>query len=81
MRKLRKAAVVIATLPAIGLFGVGAAHADIGQGLGNSLNILQGSSCMAHDVNVDVLGEVGVANGLQTAPLGSSIGCSNQFAK
>ncbi|TJZ44599.1 hypothetical protein FCH28_30205 [Streptomyces piniterrae] len=82
MRKLRKAAVVIAALGTVGVGGAGIAHADtVGQ--------LQGS-CRSHDLNVNVLGEVGIANGLasnllngegsagaQVTKLGSSVGCNN----
>ncbi|MEV0370492.1 hypothetical protein AB0I10_11780 [Streptomyces sp. NPDC050636] len=94
MRKLRKAAVVVAALGTVGLLGAGAAHADEGQQRGHGghggLNVKQGSSCRSHDLNVDVLGEVGILNGLlgnalngegspgaQSSHLGSTMGCDN----
>lgn len=79
MRMIRKASVVIAALGGVALLGAGTACAD-GKG-GLPLDLLQGSSCMSHEVNVDVLGEVGVVGGLQSTPLGSSMGCNNSFGK
>ncbi|MGW1378200.1 hypothetical protein ACWD6P_28560 [Streptomyces sp. NPDC002446] len=89
MRKLQKAAVVVAALGSIGLLSAGTAYADGGKG-GNKFDIKQGSSCRSHDLNVDVLGEVGILNGLlgnalngegpagaQETKLGSSMGCNN----
>lgn len=96
MHKLRKAAVLVAALGSVGLLGAGAAHAD-GGGWGHKgtgINILQSSKCRSHDANVDVLGQVGIANGLggnllngegspgaQETGLGSSMGCSNSVGK
>jgi hypothetical protein len=90
MRKLQKAAVLVAALGSIGLLGAGTAHADGGHGKGGKFDIKQGSSCRSHDLNVDVLGEVGIANGLlgnalngegspgaQSTTMGSSMGCNN----
>ncbi|MFI9046374.1 hypothetical protein [Streptomyces sp. NPDC053427] len=94
MRKLRKAAAVAAVLGTVGLFGAGTAYADggmYGGGKGgDTWQVKSGSSCRSHDLNVDVLGEVGVANGLggnllngegnagaQATPVGSSLGCTN----
>ncbi|MER5943739.1 hypothetical protein ABT121_41355 [Streptomyces sp. NPDC001928] len=97
MHKLRKAAVLVAALGCVGLLGSGAAHADGGDwgskdkgSKGTSLNIMQSSTCRSHDANVDVLGQVGIANGLggnllngegnpgaQETSLGSSMGCNN----
>ncbi|ARF59476.1 hypothetical protein [Streptomyces gilvosporeus] len=87
MHKLRKAAVVAAVLGSVGFLGAGTAHAG---GQGNQFDIKQGSHCRSHDLNVDVLGEVGVLNGLlgnalngegnsggQATPIGSSMGCNN----
>ncbi|GAU68793.1 hypothetical protein SSP35_09_00360 [Streptomyces sp. NBRC 110611] len=86
MRKLHKAAVVAAVLGSVGFLGGGTAHAD-GKG---GFMMHQGSSCKSHDLNVDVLGEVGIANGLlgnalngegpagaQSTKMGSSMGCNN----
>ena len=85
MRKLRSAAVLIAALGSIALVG-GTAHA----GDGSDFNVKQSASCKSHDLNLDVLGEVGVLNGLAgnllngegnpgglATHLGSSQGCNN----
>ncbi|MFJ7077904.1 hypothetical protein [Streptomyces sp. NPDC098781] len=91
MHKLRTAAVMVAALGSLGLLGSGAAHADGDFGKkGNSIEVLQSSNCRSHDANVDILGQVGIANGLggnllngegnpgaQDTHLGSSMGCSN----
>ena len=91
MRKLHKAAVVAVALGSIGFLGAGTAYA----GGGGQFGIGQGSSCRSHDLNVDVLGEVGVLNGVlgnalngegnagaQSTPIGSSMGCNNSaFSK
>ncbi|MGW1373019.1 hypothetical protein ACWD6P_01905 [Streptomyces sp. NPDC002446] len=92
MRKLRRAAVVAAALGSIAILGAGTAHADGGKG-GSRYDIKQGSSCRSHDLNVDVLGEVGILNGLlgnalggegapgaQDTKIGSSMGCNNSFS-
>ncbi|MEU6277849.1 hypothetical protein ABZ871_36455 [Streptomyces populi] len=84
MRKLRKAAVLVAALGSIALAG-GTAHAG-----GDDLHVRQSSSCTSHDLNADVLGEVGILNGAlgnalggegnpggQATHLGSSQGCDN----
>ncbi|MET8075663.1 hypothetical protein [Streptomyces sp. NPDC005303] len=95
MHKLRTAAVLLAAFGSIGLLGAGTAHADRGGDKGgDAFNILQTSSCTSHDSNVDILGEVGIANGLggnllngegspgaQQTSLGSSMGCSNTVGK
>ncbi|MEU9121280.1 hypothetical protein AB0C96_15745 [Streptomyces sp. NPDC048506] len=88
MRKLRTAAVVAAAFGAIGILGAGTAYA--GGDYGTKFDIKQGSSCRSHDTNVDVLGEVGIGNGIagnllggegaagaQSTTLGSSMGCNN----
>ncbi|MFF8355114.1 hypothetical protein ACF063_16820 [Streptomyces chartreusis] len=94
MHKLRKAAVLVAALGSVGLLGSGVAHADGGDygksSKGSSLSVLQSSTCRSHDANVDILGQVGIANGLggnllngegnpgaQETALGSSMGCNN----
>ncbi|MEU9184807.1 hypothetical protein AB0D14_09610 [Streptomyces sp. NPDC048484] len=100
MQKLRKAAVLVAALSSVGLLGAGAAHADGGKdgwgsrGDGKSFNIMQSSNCRSHDSNVDILGQVGVLNGLggnllngegnsgaQQNAMGSTMGCSNTVGK
>jgi hypothetical protein len=87
MHKLRKAAVLVAALASAGVLTAGTAHAD-GGGQGNS--VLQSTECKSHDLNIDVLGIVGVLNGVlgsgangegdagsQSTHLGSTMGCSN----
>ena len=100
MHKLRKAAVLVAALGSVGLLSAGAAHAGGGQdgwgsrGDGKGFNIMQSSTCRSHDANVDVLGQVGILNGLggnllngegnagaQQNALGSTMGCSNSVGK
>ncbi|MER7838798.1 hypothetical protein ABTY98_23705 [Streptomyces sp. NPDC096040] len=93
MRKLRNVAVLVAALGSIGLVG-GTAHADQGGGKGgehgDKFNITQSSHCKSHDLNLDVLGEVGLLNGLlgnglngegnpgaQATDIGSTMGCNN----
>ncbi|ANP55147.1 hypothetical protein J2Z21_003360 [Streptomyces griseochromogenes] len=97
MHKLRKAAVLIAALGTVGLVGAGTAHAGEGgwggkegKDGGNKTSILQSSNCRSHDLNLDVLGEVGILNGLlgnglngegnpgaQDTHIGSTMGCNN----
>ncbi|WEB38161.1 hypothetical protein MOV08_01775 [Streptomyces yunnanensis] len=109
MRKLRKAAVVIAVLGSVGLLGAGTANAHGGNQGGTSsfssdgedggkkggkdgmFNVSQGTQCRSHDLNIDILGAVGVldgalgnalngegAAGAQETKLGSSMGCNNE---
>ncbi|MER6573832.1 hypothetical protein ABT288_48850 [Streptomyces sp. NPDC001093] len=95
MHKLRKAAVLIAAVSSIGLMA-GTAHAggqeggkEGGKG-GDRFSVLQSSNCKSHDLNLDVLGEVGILNGLlgnalngegdpgaQATHIGSTMGCNN----
>ncbi|MFG2890737.1 hypothetical protein [Streptomyces sp. NPDC048248] len=88
MRKLHKAAVVVAALGSLGFMGAGTAFAG---GPGGDFDIKQSTSCKSHDLNVDVLGEVGILNGLlgnalngegdpgaQSTHLGSTMGCNNK---
>ncbi|WP_250403297.1 hypothetical protein [Streptomyces cellostaticus] len=92
MRKFRTTALLIATIASAGLLGAGAAHAGEGWGGkgGDAFNIRQSSTCTSHDLNADVLGEVGVLNGLggnllngegnpgaQATTIGSTMGCNN----
>ncbi|KUL32506.1 hypothetical protein [Streptomyces regalis] len=90
MHKLRKAAVLVAALSSVGVLATGTAHAD-GRGRGgNDFKIQQSTSCKSHDLNIDILGVVGVLNGAlggalngegnegsQATSLGSKMGCSN----
>ncbi|MGC9543214.1 hypothetical protein [Streptomyces sp. UG1] len=95
MHKLRKAAVVVAAIGTVGLLGAGTATADGhgghgGKKGGDKFSVLQSSNCKSHDLNVDVLGQVGILNGLlgsalngegdpgaQDTHIGSSMGCNN----
>ncbi|MYT27610.1 MULTISPECIES: hypothetical protein [unclassified Streptomyces] len=95
MRKLQKAAVVVAVLGSVSFLGAGTSYADGGRqgGKGGSeFNIRQGSSCRSHDENVNVLGEVGIIDGAlgsalggegspgaQSTKMGSEMGCDNSF--
>ncbi|MFF0626868.1 hypothetical protein [Streptomyces sp. NPDC004296] len=117
MRKLRKAAVVVAVLGSVGLAGTGTAYANSGTDRGDNhpqpshnsdfqqqssgrhkhgrshrrkVVILQHTACRAHEKNVDVLGEIGILDGLlghghrwkdrrgvQHTRIGTSLGCNN----
>ncbi|KUL40106.1 hypothetical protein [Streptomyces regalis] len=93
MHKLRKAAVLVVTLGSVGLLGVGTAAADQGGHGGKDggkFSALQSSSCKSHDLNIDILGQVGILNGLlgnalngegnaggQDKHIGSTMGCNN----
>ncbi|MBT2401851.1 hypothetical protein [Streptomyces sp. ISL-100] len=90
MPKLRNVAVLVAALGSIGLMG-STAHADQGRGGGNDkFQITQSSQCKSHDLNLDILGQVGLLDGLlgnalngegnpgaQSTHLGSTMGCNN----
>ncbi|MFF9085566.1 hypothetical protein ACF1BE_03900 [Streptomyces sp. NPDC014991] len=89
MRKLRNVAVLVAALGTIGFAG-GTAQAGDGGEHGDHFNVTQTSTCRSHDLNVDILGEVGVLNGLlgnalngegnpgaQATDIGSTQGCNN----
>ena len=89
MRKLHKAAVVAALLGSIGFAGTGTASAW-GGSHGSGFDVQQSASCQSHDLNLDLLGEVGALNGLagnalngegnpggQATSLGSTMGCNN----
>ncbi|GHI06298.1 hypothetical protein AQI88_36475 [Streptomyces cellostaticus] len=90
MHKLRKAAVLVAALGSVGLVSAGTAHAaPMGRG-GEGWGGMQSSNCKSHDLNLDVLGEVGILNGLlgnalngegdpgaQGTHIGSVMGCNN----
>ena len=95
MHKLRKAAVLVAAISSVALLGAGTAQAgeggrDGGKGGDQRTNVLQSTNCKSHDLNLDVLGQVGLLNGLlgnalngegnpgaQDTHLGSSMGCNN----
>ncbi|KUN72749.1 hypothetical protein AQJ46_10060 [Streptomyces canus] len=89
MRKLRNVAVLVAALGSIGLAG-GTANAGGQDEHGEKFNITQSSNCRSHDLNLDILGEVGILNGLlgnglngegnpgaQATDIGSTMGCNN----
>ncbi|MEV5803315.1 hypothetical protein [Streptomyces collinus] len=57
MRKLRNAAVAVVVIGSVGFLGIGPAAALTARGG-------QGGGCKSHDLNIDILGEVGVLNGL-----------------
>ncbi|MET9835739.1 hypothetical protein ABZ078_42145 [Streptomyces sp. NPDC006385] len=96
MHKLRKAAVLVAAVSSIGLLSAGTATA---QGLdgydhkkgGDEVKIMQSSNCKSHDLNLDILGQIGILNGLlgnalngegnaggQDKHIGSTMGCNNK---
>ena len=91
MHKLRKAAVLVAVLGSVGFLTAGAAHADGRHGGGGgSVDVLQSTTCRSHDLNVNILGQVGILNGVlgnglngennpgaQNTSEGSSMGCNN----
>ncbi|MER5936403.1 MULTISPECIES: hypothetical protein [unclassified Streptomyces] len=92
MHKLRKAAVLVAALGSITALTAGSAHAVgmDGDGRGNSYKVTQSTQCKSHDLNLDILGVVGILNGVlgnglngegnpasQSTHLGSTMGCSN----
>ncbi|MFJ8313026.1 MULTISPECIES: hypothetical protein [unclassified Streptomyces] len=91
MNKLRKAAVLVAALGSLGMLATGTAQAHGGgEKGGDRFNIGQSSNCKSHDLNLDVLGQVGILNGLlgnalngegnpgaQNTHIGSSMGCNN----
>jgi hypothetical protein len=96
MHKLRKAAIVVTALGTVGLVGAGTAHAGGEHGKGGKgghdggWSVLQSSNCKSHDLNLDILGEVGFFNGLlgsafngegdpgaQNTHIGSTMGCNN----
>lgn len=90
MRMFHKAAVVAAVLGTMGFLGAGTASANGWGGQGGDFGLSQSSQCKSHDLNLDVLGQVGVLNGLlgnalngegnpgaQSTSLGSTMGCNN----
>ncbi|MER6732238.1 hypothetical protein [Streptomyces puniciscabiei] len=87
MRRLRKAAVLLAALGSVSLLPAGTAYAG---GHDDEGKVLQSTNCKDHDLNLDVLGEVGILNGLlgnalngegdpgaQGTHIGSTMGCNN----
>ncbi|MEV5877882.1 hypothetical protein AB0L75_27385 [Streptomyces sp. NPDC052101] len=89
MHKLRNTAVLVAALGSVGLLASGTAYAG-GEGGGGGTSAMQSSNCRSHDLNVDVIGELGILNGAlgnalngegdpgaQSTHIGSTMGCSN----
>ena len=89
MNKLHKAAILAAALSTVGLVGAGTAYAGGDHG-GQKVSVLQSANCKSHDLNLDILGEVGIANGLggnllngegdpgaQGTHIGSTMGCNS----
>ncbi|MEU6670636.1 hypothetical protein [Streptomyces sp. NPDC046727] len=56
MRKVQKAAVAAAIVAGLSYIGSGASPAQAA--------VMGGGGCKSHDMNIDILGEVGVLNGL-----------------
>ena len=91
MRKIQKAALVAAMLGSIGFVGAGTAAAQGGHGGEDfNLNIKQSSQCKSHDLNIALLNNIGLANGVlgnvlggegnpgaQAFDQGSKMDCSN----
>jgi hypothetical protein len=93
MRKLHKAAFVGAVLGSVGSLGAGTAFAH-GEAMAHDVDITQGIECRSHDMNIDILGNVGALNsvlanalngegspGAQPSHLGSDMGCNSQALK
>jgi hypothetical protein len=90
MRKLQKVAVVAAMLGSIGFVGAGAASADDGGYGGSEFNVSQSNECKQHNLDLNILGNVGLLDGLlgnglngkgdpgdQDNKTGSTQNCSN----
>ncbi|WP_369247472.1 hypothetical protein [Streptomyces sp. R41] len=90
MRKLQKVALVGAVLGSVGSFGAGTAFAH-GEPGHDDFDVTQSAECRSHDMNIDVLGNVGAFSGLagnllngegdpgaQSAHLGSDLGCNSR---
>ena len=85
MRKFHRAAVAAAILGSISFIGTGTATAQTPTGMHGG-----GGGCKSHDLNVSVLSQIGVANGLlgnglngegspgaQWGHVGSEMGCED----
>ncbi|KOV61508.1 hypothetical protein [Streptomyces sp. MMG1121] len=57
MRKISKVAAAAAIITGFSVMGVGTATAQAAE-------VMHGGGCRSHNLNVDVLGEVGILNGL-----------------
>jgi hypothetical protein len=97
MRKIQKVALVAAVLGSLGLIGAGTAAAHDGKQEGKGgkkdakVSVKQYSECTSHDVNIALLNNIGVANGVlgnllggegnpgaQAFDQGSTQDCSNE---
>ncbi|MER6380693.1 hypothetical protein [Streptomyces sp. NPDC001250] len=89
MHKLHKTAVLVAALGSVGFLASGTAYAG-GEGGGGSNSVLQSANCRSHDLNLDVIGELGILNGAlgnalngegdpgaQDTHIGSTMGCNS----
>lgn len=87
MHNLRKAAVLVVALGSVGLLSAGTAYAG---GEHGGWGAMQSANCKSHDLNLDVLGEVGILNGAlgnalngegdpgaQGTHIGSTMGCNS----
>ncbi|WP_155058721.1 hypothetical protein [Streptomyces blattellae] len=90
MHKLHKAAVVVVALGSVGILSTGTATAKGNDGHGGK-TVMQSSHCKSHDLNLDILGQVGILNGVlgnalngegnsggQGTHVGSTMGCDNK---
>lgn len=59
MRKLPKAAVAAAAIALVGFIGTGTASAQSAEAMHGG-----GSGCRSHDLNLELLSNIGIANGL-----------------
>ncbi|MFF8729123.1 hypothetical protein ACF073_21880 [Streptomyces sp. NPDC015171] len=57
MRKVNRAAVAAAIIVGVSFIGTSTSTAHAAQHMG-------GGGCRSHDLNIDILGEVGILNGL-----------------
>ncbi|MEV6763900.1 hypothetical protein AB0N16_25345 [Streptomyces sp. NPDC051105] len=58
MNSFRKVAVAAAIISSVSVVGIIPANAQAAQHMGG------GGGCKSHDLNIDILGEVGILNGL-----------------
>ena len=68
MHRMQKAALVAAMLGSLGFAGAGTAVAHGDEG--TDIDIAQSTTCRSHDLNFDLLGNVGELNGLAGNLLG-----------
>ena len=64
MHKLHKAAVLLAALGSVGILAAGTAHADGTGQPGGQVSVQQSTTCRSHDLNIDILGAVGLLDGV-----------------